>query len=78
MRRLPTKFAPLLTAFLLSLFMSCIVSGIATLKSTGFVPVFFNKWMAAWGLSWMIAFPVLMLVSPWVRRLVAMMVEPAK
>jgi uncharacterized membrane protein len=76
MHRIPARYAPLLTAFLVSVFMSCIVSGIATLKNTGFEPVFFGKWMAAWGLSWIVAFPVLLLVLPLVRKLVASIVRP--
>ncbi len=75
MTRIPARYAQLLTGFLVSVFMSCIVSGVATFKNTGFSPVFFAKWMAAWGLSWIVAFPVLLLVLPLVRRLVGRLVE---
>jgi hypothetical protein len=34
--------------------------------------------MQAWGLSWLIAFPVLLLILPLVRRIVAALVEPAR
>lgn len=34
-------------------------------------------WMGAWGVSWLVAFPALLLLLPVVRRIVALVVEPA-
>jgi hypothetical protein len=31
--------------------------------------------LGAWGLSWMVAFPTLLLILPMVRRLTALLVE---
>ncbi|MDH6592914.1 hypothetical protein M2165_002803 [Variovorax sp. TBS-050B] len=76
-RRLPARYAGILMPLLLSVFMSCIVAGISTLKSVGFHPGLLPQWMAAWGVSWLVAFPSLLVVLPLVRRLVAAMVQPA-
>ncbi len=62
--------------FVLSLMMSFIISGVSTLRALGWVEGFLMKWMAAWGVSWLIAFPTVLLVLPLVRKIVAAFVEP--
>ena len=74
---LPARFAPVLFGFLVSGMMSCIVSGIATLKALGLVDGLFGAWMASWAFSWAIAFPTILVVAPLVRRLVARLTKPA-
>jgi hypothetical protein len=62
--------------FLLSGLMSLIVSGIATAKGLGLdalgsnIPNFFWAWMRAYTSAWPVAFAVVLLVAPVVRRLV--------
>jgi hypothetical protein len=65
----------LVMPLLLSVKMTFVVSGISTLKSLGFVDGFFGHWMVAWGLSWTIAFPVLLVMLPLVRRIATAVVE---
>lgn len=76
-RKLPARYASILLPFVLSVFMSFIVSGVATLHGVGVTPDFLHIWMGAWGVSWVIAFPTLLTVLPVVRRIVGLMVEPA-
>lgn len=73
--KLPARYAPVAGLVILSLFMTCIVSGISTLRSIGFAPNFFSVWPVAWAMSWCVAFPVLTLVTPLVNRIVAGLVE---
>ncbi|WP_419570471.1 DUF2798 domain-containing protein [Rheinheimera sp.] len=61
--------------FLLSPLMSCIVSLVATIKSIGLSPELLYTWLGAWGISWMVAFPVVLVVLPVVRRLALLLVE---
>ncbi|MGZ9810983.1 DUF2798 domain-containing protein [Pseudoroseicyclus sp. H15] len=68
---IPVRYAPILFGFFLSVFMSCLVAGIATLRNVGFVPDLFGLWGGAWFSSWIISFPVVLVVAPIVRRLVA-------
>lgn len=63
--------------FVLSILMTFIVSGISTLKSVGATPAMPAAWMGAWAVSWLVAFPALLVLLPVVRRIVALIVEPA-
>ncbi len=73
---IPARFAPALFGFIMSGMMSCIVTGIATLKAIGFGPSTLGDWMASWAFCWPIAFTVILIASPVVRRLVARLVRP--
>ena len=77
LRKLPARYAGIVMPFLLSLLMTCVVSLISTLKSIGWGAHFLQIWPGAWALSWLIAFPVLLLVLPVVRRLTALLVRSA-
>ena len=76
MPRIPHRFTPVVTAFLLSGLMSCMVSGISTLCSIGVAEMFFVKWMTNWAWSWSVAFPAVIVVLPVVRVIVARIVAP--
>jgi hypothetical protein len=65
----PARAAPLVQGFFLTLFMTCIVSGISTLWALGFTREFLSRWPVAWGISWLIAFPSVLVVMPLVRRI---------
>lgn len=75
MRKLPARWNGIAMPFVLSVFMSAIVSFIATLKAHGVDAGLPVAWLGAWGLSWVVAFPTLLLVLPMVRRVVALIVE---
>lgn len=61
---------------LLSVFMTFIVSLISTLRAAGLSVDVFRLWMSSWALSWLVAFPTLLLVLPLVRRATAAIVQP--
>ena len=77
LRRLPARYGALLMPFILSLLMSAIVSFIATVKNVGITDGLMLRWLEAWEISWLIAFPTLLVVLPLVRRIVGLLVEPA-
>lgn len=74
-RKLPARYAGIVMPLLLSLFMTCIVSAVATIINIGVPANFVRLWFAAWVWSWLIAFPTLLFVLPIVRWLVASIVE---
>jgi len=76
-RKLPARYAAIVSPLVLSLLMTFLVSFISTLKSLGFQPGLPAIWLTAWGLSWLVAFPTLLLVLPMVRRIVGWLCEPA-
>lgn len=76
-RRLPHRYHSVAMPLVLSLMMTFVVSGISTVKVLGLGPGVVAAWMSAWGLSWLVAFPTLVAILPLVRRIVALLVEPA-
>lgn len=74
-RKLPPRAALVVTPLILSILMTNIVSLISTLNGVGLAPNFLDLWLRAWGLSWVVAFPVLLFVLPAVRRATAALVH---
>lgn len=74
--KLPARYAGIVMPFFLSVIMTCIVSAISTLRSVGLANNFVSMWMGSWGISWLVAFPVLLLILPVVRKMTAMVVAP--
>ena len=68
---IPKRYAPVAFGFLLSGMMSFLVSGISTFLAIGLVPGFLWEWIGAWLPSWIVAFPIVLVVAPLARRLVA-------
>ena len=73
---IPRRFEPIVFGFILSGMMSCIVSGLSTVRTMGFVDGLFATWMGNWATSWAIAFPVVLVVAPVCRRIVARLTRP--
>ncbi|HQV25382.1 MAG: DUF2798 domain-containing protein [Acinetobacter sp.] len=64
------KLSKLLFPFILSGMMSCLISGITTLKAVGLIHNFFGLWMSAWIIAWLFAFPSVMICAPIAQKLV--------
>jgi hypothetical protein len=73
--KLPARYASVVMPLVLSILMTFIVSAISTLRSVGLAPDFFELWISAWGLSWLVAFPALLAVLPLVRKITAAVVR---
>ncbi len=74
-RKLPARYAGVVMPFFLSLMMSGIISFITTLRSVGWQAMSLTGWLGAWGISWVVAFPTVLMLLPVVRRLTAMVVQ---
>ena len=72
--KLNPKYAPILFGLILSGMMSLIVSAISTGRAVGISETFFTLWPVNWVVSWAIAFPIVLVVGPITRRLVAMLI----
>lgn len=68
---LPARYAPVLFGLLLSGMMSAMVSGIATLRAAGLSEALPRLWLEAWLFSWAVAFPAVLVLAPFTRRVVA-------
>ncbi|PKP80350.1 MAG: hypothetical protein CVT79_15990 [Alphaproteobacteria bacterium HGW-Alphaproteobacteria-18] len=74
-KKLPVRlFQPLFGLFM-AFFMSFLMSGAITALNVGFPPDYFSRWMHSWGLAFMIAYPVILIVAPLARRLALQFVE---
>ncbi len=56
--------------------MSCIMSLVISLLNLGMVDEIILVWLKAWLLSFVIAFPTIVAVTPAVKQLVKLVVEP--
>lgn len=65
---LHTRYTAIVMPFFLSVIMTCVVSLVATLRSAGLAPGVLSLWLGSWALSWVIAFPTLLVVLPLVRK----------
>ena len=74
-KKLPARYAAVVTPFLLSLLMTCVVSAVSLLRSRGLDATAIALWPSAWAISWIVAFPVLLVVLPLVRRMTGMIVD---
>jgi len=72
---IPARFAPVLFGLILSGLMSFLVSGVATFRALGLPPGFLVAWVGAWLPSSAVAFPVVLVVAPVTRRIVAALVK---
>ena len=75
MKKIPFRFMWLVMPALMALMMTFVVSGVSTVKAIGLPPDLLAKWMSAWALSYVIAFPTLLAVLPAVKRIVGAIVE---
>jgi ABC-type sulfate transport system permease subunit len=73
---IPKRLEPVAFGFLLSGMMSLIVSGISTVLAVGLDAAFLGQWMTAWAPSWAFAFPAVLVVAPFVRRILKHIVKP--
>ena len=72
---IPARFAPILFRLILSGLMSCIVSGLSTVRALGFGAGTPSEWMSNWAVSWAVAFPAVLFVAPITRRIVGRLVK---
>ena len=75
--KLPARSAVWVMPLLLSVLMTFIISLISTLRSVGMTPEMPQLWLGSWALSWLVAFPTLLLVLPLVRKATAAIVDVA-
>ncbi len=74
-RKLPARAQVVVMPMILSFLMSGIVSAISTLRVVGFAADTHWRILEAWSVSYVVAFPVALVVLPIVRRIVGLLVE---
>jgi hypothetical protein len=74
---IPARYAPYLFGLILSGLMSCIVAGLSTFRTLGLVDHFALMWLGNWLVSWATSFPIVLVVAPVTRRIVARLTAQA-
>ncbi|MFH7765364.1 DUF2798 domain-containing protein [Acinetobacter sp. BSP-28] len=73
--KLPAKWATVIMPFMLSCLMSGIISFINMLRNLGWIDGFMNLWFHNWMISWAFAFPIVLTLLPFVRKLTGKLVD---
>ncbi len=73
--KLPAPYARFVLPFFLSVVMTCVISGVSTLRAVGLSATFLPLWLGSWSLSWVFAYPTLLFVLPLARRATAAFVR---
>lgn len=71
MKKIPARYGNLLFGALLSIIMVTIISGTVVLITQGYDADFFGRWFKGFATAWPIAFPTVLFVAPFVRKVVA-------
>lgn len=71
--RIPARFAPVAFGALLSIIMVAVVSAFVLALNRGLGDGFIAAWLRSCATTWPVAFPTVLVVAPWVRRVVGRM-----
>lgn len=74
-KKLHKRHNAIVVPLLLSLLMTCVISAISVVRTLGLTPLALQAWPSTWLISWVVAFPVLLVMLPLVRRLASLVVE---
>ncbi len=69
--KIPARYSNILFGGMLSIIMVTIISGTVVLINQGFDDEFFARWFKGFATAWPVAFPTVLFVAPFVRRVVA-------
>ncbi len=61
--------------FLMVLTMTFVVVFVSTALNHGFQADFLSRWMRGWGVAFVIAFPTVLIIMPFIRKFVASITE---
>jgi hypothetical protein len=75
LRKLPARYGALVMPLILTGMMTFVISGISTVNALGFTQLVLRDWPRAWMISWVVAYPTILVVLPVVRWLTARVVD---
>ncbi len=73
--KLPARWALAVVPFMLSCLMSGIISFVNMLRNLGWFEGFIALWIHNWMISWAIAFPIVVMLLPIVRKCAGLIVD---
>lgn len=69
------KYEFYIFSFIVTMFMSFIISGILIVVNLGFVNKFLFIWLSAWWKAWIVAFPSVLFIIPFVKKVMAKFIK---
>lgn len=69
--KIDKKFAGILNAILMAVILPFFMTFVVVLVNTGLSGHFFAAWMRTWAIAAIAAFPLILLLSPLIRKIVA-------
>lgn len=75
--KIPARYANLLFGGILSIIMVTVISAAVVIVTQGFGPNFMVYWFKGFATAWPIAFPTVLVVAPFVRKLVVKLTAQA-
>lgn len=70
MKKIPIRYSNILFGALLSIIMVTVISGTVVLITQGYGEHFFANWFKGFATAWPVAFPTVLFVAPFVRKVV--------
>jgi hypothetical protein len=74
-KKLPATWLRFALPMCTAVFMTFLVSGVATWRALGSVPGMVWTWMVSWFIAWLIAAPTMFFMMPLVRRWLLRIIE---
>lgn len=74
--RIPSRYSHVLFGAMLSAIMVSVISGAVVFGNHGFNPDFTSYWFKGFATAWPIAFPTVLVVAPFVRKIVSKLTAP--
>ena len=71
-----SRFEPITFALFVSIMMTFVISGVSTHSAISFSKGFIASWMSAWGMSWVVTYPIQLIVLPMAQKLVSICILP--
>ncbi|MCC5900555.1 MAG: DUF2798 domain-containing protein [Halomonas sp.] len=71
----PPRFARIVFAVLMSIYMVTLMTFVITWANTGFIDGFLGRWWRAFYIAWPIAFYLILLGAPRFQRLTALLIK---
>ena len=75
MMKFPKKYSNLIYALLMSIFMGLMMAAVLTAILTGMNGDFVTRWLKAFIQVWPVAFPILLILAPFVRKMTDSLTE---
>jgi len=75
MKLIPKRYTSYVFSFFMALLMSCLISFVISVFNVGLVEDIMFVWLKAWGFSFVVSFPVVIVVSPLVKKLVDLVID---